>query len=293
MTPVKNSWDTQLFSAQEAAQLTITPQIVYRGPVSPTGQNREMAHPFFTWWWVDRGEVTVTTRSERVVITAGHWVLIPNGLWRRQEFSPSAELISINFIILWSKNLPIVRGKKLFIGTEQTIPGLIRQAERVVFALEKEERKLFVWHQLMLPLSCRLKVMSALYDFVNDLLAYAVSHGAILAEVPTADARIDWVLQDLLENLRAGPLPFERWRERIGLGRAQLERLAKKHLNRSLHTYRDELLATAATRALTSQRHLVKQVAVQFGFVDTAHFCRWLRAKTGYTPATLQKIAGV
>lgn len=292
MTSSQNLWETRLFSERESAHLALFPVIAYRGKVPPSGQKRAITHPFSTWWWIEKGQVNLATQNECITVNAGHWVFIPNGLWRRQEFTPMAEIISINFIALWRENLPLIRGATLLTGAYDTVPGLTEAAARVVVAHNQPQGDPQIWID-SLPLSRRFRILAALYEFCDVFFSYAVENGASITAIPSLDLRIDWILRDLQINLRAGPLPFTRWQEQTGLSRSQLERLAKKHLNQSLHAYRDELLVTATCRALASRQPLVKQIAVQFGFVDTAHFCHWLRARTGHTPAMLQKMTGM
>ncbi len=260
--------------------------IAYRGQVKASGTHTQGARPCHTWWWIESGSVTVTTRNEALSVTAGQWVLIPSGLWREQRFSHETRIISVNFLAHWRKHLPVLRHSRPILGTKETVPGLLETAGEIT-ETPKEEASFPPGPAPSVTQT--LELTGALYRFVGKLFAYAVTQGAIINTLPSTDSRIERVIRDIHSDLRAGPLPFARWQKQTGLGRTQLERLARRHLHRSLHTYRDELLTTAVCRALTTQHLMVKQAAETYGFVDTAHFCRWLRAQIGQSPASLQR----
>lgn len=285
-------WTKSRFPASHGESLSVRPMLAYRNEVAAVGRHTAAAHPFYTFWWIEEGRVRVQTQSGVVEVMTGEWIFIPYGLWREQRFPEGTRIISINFQAYWREHLPIIRGASPITGNAKTLPGLFERAAAVTAPLRGAPGEAD-WHLTALPPGPRMELVGALFQFANHLFTHVLERGATLTGFPASDARIERVLHDLHRQLRAGPLPFARWQEQTLLGRTQLERLAKEQLRCSLREYRDELLTTAVCRALTTERPLVKQVAERFGFVDTAHLCRWLKARTGRSPAEFRDTAVV
>ncbi len=288
MDGTQNAWNDAFFSREILQQVRITPIIAYQGKVSEQWRKAAYARPFYTWWWFEKGIATITTHNARYNLEAGQWIFLPCNIWRRQHFHPSAEIISISFAVTWQGNHPLIHTTAPLTGSQEIVPSLVETARRVI-ATFRPLNDGTIPTLAALPLSRSFALTAALYEFASLLFQYAIGQGAEINAFPFGDARLAWVIQDLQQHLQAGPLPYARWTEKTRLSRSQLERLAQKYLRKTLRAYRDDLLVTAASRALASDLLRVKQVAEQFGFVDTSHFCRWLKAHTGTTPASFQQ----
>ena len=103
----------------------------------------------------------------------------------------------------------------------------------------------------------------------------------------TGDTRLDVVLDQLAGRARAGPLPFVAWKQMTGLGRQQLDRLACLHLGCRLREHRDKVLLAEVHHRLAADHSSIKLHAFELGFVDTAHFCRWVKRQSGLSPTQL------
>ena len=291
MSPEKTfDWERSLFPGSVADHLSVKPSLVYRGAVPANGQHVEGFRPTFTWWWFENGAATLETRYQTFQLKTGDWIFIPSGIWRRQDFQPGSAILSINFLALWQNRIPIILSETPLTGRRRHHEDLVQAAMRVTDALSPLDDGTNLTLQA-LPLSRLFLLNARLYEFTNLILQHAVRCGARIATYTYKDTRLNWVLQDIQQNLRAGPLPFDRWQGRTGLSRSQLERLAQKYLQQSLRSYRDALLVSAVCHALNSGSLLVKQVAQNFGFVDTSHFCHWLKSHTGCAPSVFQRSA--
>ncbi len=268
--------------------IRIEPMILNHGAIEAWANHRTSVHPFFAWWWLDVGSVTLEVRERRLVVPAGHWVLIPPGLVRHQAFSDDARVNSINFSARWANGLPLFRVPGPVVQAASSRDGLIRAAVATQRAGRTRKSSSFVrLDQRKLGVADHLRLTARLADFVELLLRQPPLRSSTDDGPGTGDARLDHVLDQLGGVPRAGSLPYESWREAHGLGRAQLDRLARQYLGRSLRRHRDELLLAEIHRRLALDHSSIKRHAYELGFVDSAHFCRWVKQHTGLTPKTL------
>ena len=270
-------------SWEEASGIEIVPMILYRGGVAVNGFHSTRALPFYTWWWLLEGHLRVEAAGSTLHLKPGRWIFIPAGMKRTQQFTRESRIISINFSACWASGLPILILPEPLTGGEEA--GLRPLAEEVCTHSGGGIRSGRIpLHKHRTTIGEMLNLRASLACFVNALIHHASLHGGRLNEAIVGDQRLEGVLWSLREKLQAGPLPYEEWERQTGLGRSQIDRLARNAVGMSLHAYRDRLLAAEACRRLTAQS-LVKQVAEDLGFVDTAHFCRWMRRHTGRSPA--------
>ena len=283
-------WTTTRFPWQEIRHLQVAPFIVYRGTVSHGAGPLAVTHPFYTWWWILEGEVRLTVAGGERRVGAGFWVLIPAGMPRTQQFRPGSRILSINFQCGWPTGIPVLEIPRLLVAPAEALPPLYPLAAALCDATGKEESRSLATYEPTLPEGLRFQ--ADLIRFAELLLGYAARHGGgCLSRRSPGDRRLEIALHTLHEHPRAGPLPYGEWQRQTGLGRSQIERLARRHLGTSLPAYRDRLLVTEACRALSGEPLLIKEVAAAFGFVDSAHFCRWMRRKTGHSPLELRHLS--
>lgn len=276
-------WLSSQYSWKEVESIQISPMVIYRGKVA--SRYGAYTHPYYTWWWIAAGSVKLEIPRNTLHIDAGRWVFIPVGTRRIQRFSEDCRLISVNFFAQWPNGLPLLSLSQPVIGDEASCPALRKLATRICTVLEQNQGGENHLRNMKLTIPEVLAVKSGLYNFVNTLFEYIATQGGNATIASQEDPRLAMVLDWIQANMRAGPLPFEEWRQQTGLGRSQLENLSRHHLRMSLSTYRNQLLVAEACRRLGIHSVLVKQVAEELGFVDSSHFCRWLRKHTGRSPA--------
>ncbi len=270
--------------------ILIEPMIIYRSAVSPSGLASRRALPFYTWWWLESGNVVVEANNKLQTVQPGQWILIPAGLMRVQNFEPGSTIISINVLASWGNRLPLLTLAEPLVGDGNRTPQLWQRAEAVCQVLEDSGDTVRSGRSgASLTVHDALRFRARLSEFVSTLLDYAADHGGKWTDRSVSDPRLEQVLESIRKHLKAGPLPFELWQQETHLGRSQLERLARQHFQMSLATYRDRLLTAEVCRRLSSREVLVKQIAADLGFVDVAHFCRWLRRQIGQSPGEFRK----
>lgn len=266
--------------------LQIEPVMAYRGLVPDWAWDLQVTNPFYTFWLVERGRVTVEWSGGKRVVPEGRAIFLPPGLRRRQKIVAGTRLVSISFWAGWEDGRVLLQ----FDDPLGAGPGILRRlcpaARRVTSAVRENSPRTksgdyspgewLVFH-------------AALERFVAEILAWVVPGKGRLSLLRTGDARLDVVMRDLGSSLCAGPLPMDRWTHLTGLSRVQLDRLAQRWLGESLRRRRDELLLGEIRRALSHGRESLKELAARLGFVDASHFTRWVKTQTGRNPRDLRE----
>ena len=275
---------------QQIRGIEVEPIIIYRGAVDPHTRKMVTQRPYLTWWRLLLGAVRVNFGDRDWRAEAGQWILSPAGPRREHDFTDDADILSISFDARWPGGLPLLRLPSPLLGVDGDCPELITQGETVCEIVEStrgEGRRSA--QSLAYTLEDGLHLRAALDGFVRGIVGLALANGGSLAGTGGDDARLDQILESLQANLQAGPLPYRQWTRETGLSRTQVDRLALAHLHVSLRRHRDRLLLAEACRRLNSDVVPIKQIASELGFVDTAHFCRWLRTHTGHSPLTIRR----
>lgn len=288
MSLAVHPWSATAWPWKELRGIRVEPIILNHGRIDERTNNLTGSHPFYTWWWLDRGTVTLTIKGRKRLVPARHWVLIPVGTTRHQHFSEDAVLNSINFSARWPNGLPILRVPDLVIQKARSGDPLIEAAIATQRAAGTPFSSRFV------PLEHRryslggcVRFFGVLDRFVACLLDQPVLHEVAQCAPSTGDTRLDLVVDNLSRHLQAGPLPYLAWKEETGLSRPQLDRLARASLGLSLRQHRDHLLLAEIHRRLSIDHSSIKLHAMELGFVDSAHFCHWVKRRSGLTPKLL------
>ena len=243
--------------------------------------------PVFTWWDISSGSARVTAARGTVTARSGEWMLIPHGVPRHQVLEKGTLLTSLNFRALWPNGKPVLELIDPITGPRHAkLTKLARSVCRIIeeakgdrcARLIDREISLFAW----------LKLRGLLLLFVNELFLCALLNGGMLCEPSSGDSRLDVILSDLRRDLRAGPLPYEAWHASLDLGRSQIDRLARQHLDRGLKAVRDSFLEVEIRHHLALGTLSAKELAARYHFADGAHFSRWVLRMTGSSPKALR-----
>lgn len=289
----RDEWQTASIPIAQLQTMGVSTSLLYRGKVNNPKLVRRAVLPQFTWWRILKGVCHLEACGEKRQIRAGEWVLIPAGVLREQRFDDASEIVSINLFCTWPGGNPVLQIPRILTGRSAAIPGVYALADRICQALEAhtppDDRRAVERYENYAPsLSDYLIFRAELHRFVERLLGYAAARGAWIQRLEGGDTRLEKVLSELRSDPMAGPLPYARWQTEVGVGRSHLERLAVRHLGFRLHTYRDRFLLLRACDLLMLRALRVKEIAGRLGFVDSAHFCRWIRHRTGHSPQNLR-----
>lgn len=278
-------------SPRPTGDLTVELRFAYHAEVAPATLDLHTRHPFYTWWWCDRGRARVTLDGRDHLVRPGQWVLFPPNCERRHRIDPGTVLVSISFEAVWSTGMPLLEMPGLLI-VDGDGHAAVRRVARDLCRAEQALRS-----RPGVPASPRpggvaaFRLRGRLMLFIAELFDRAADLGCTLTTPGSGDERLDWVLKEMRSRLRAGPLPWPEWSRRVGLSRSQLDRLCRQVHGVSLRQRRDQLLLDELRKRLCTGRESIKQVAALLGFVDTAHLCRWTRRHTGRSPREIRREA--
>ncbi len=260
------------------------PILAYDGPVPGWALRLRVQNPYHGWWWLREGRAEIRRPGERLRLAPGDWIFFPSAWPRHQLLSAGAHLVSVAFELAWPHGAPVLAMDAPLLGRGDA--DLLRLGARVAaLCADPATRFEKPLPQRKLPLPAWLRARAALDELAAELARRSLEAGARVSPRSPPDPRLGRVLADLEEHPRAGPLPYVRWSAASGLGRAQLDRLARQHLGRSLRSWRDARLDRAIRHRLRAARSSMKEIAAEFGFADAAHFTHWTRRRLGVPPA--------
>lgn len=271
-------------------QIEISPYLAYHGQPVDWARDCTRTLPVFTWWDICAGSARVTTARESVIAKPGEWMLIPHGVPRHQVLEKGTVLTSLNFRALWPNGNPVLELPDPVTGLRQAkLTKFARSICRILEEAKGDHCGQFVDREI--SLSAWLRSRGLLLSFVNELFQCAISKGGVLSGPSSGDPRLDTILSDLRRNLRAGPLPYAVWQASLGLGRSQIDRLARQHLGRGLKVVRDSFLEAEIRHHFVLGTLSAKELAAKYHFADAAHFSRWVFRMTGSSPKVLRQNA--
>lgn len=261
-------------------------RIAYHDAVATKMLDLRTAHPFYTWWWCDRGGGTIRSGRSTYTMAPGQWVLLPPNLVRHHRIEPGTVLVSISFEAAWATGTPLLemQGPLVVNGAGHArLRDAAREVCHAAGAVISKDPPTGIDGVAICRAQGRLSLFTA------ELLALAAPLGGVLTTPGSGDDRLDRVLREIRLRPWAGPLPWSDWSRRVGLSASQLNRLCRQVHGVSLRRKRDQLLVDELRQRLAMGAGSIKEVAAALGFVDTAHLCRWTRSHTGRSPAELRR----
>lgn len=101
---------------------------------------------------------------------------------------------------------------------------------------------------------------------------------------PVIEEAITYIYENYEKPLQVGEIA-----DHVALSRYYFSRLFKKESGRSPNEYLAEVRINAAKKFLSEKDLSITEIAENCGFVNTSHFSRFFREKTGQTPAAFRK----
>lgn len=270
--------------------ISVELRIAYHAQVNPSMLSLRTHHPFYTWWWCEKGHARVRTKDGDYHIHPGQWVLLPTMRERRQDIDAGTCLVSISFQAVWATGVPLLNMRRPLI-VDGVHDNLFRRTALAVCRLWQDMCKQTSSMKTDSPLQTTniYRLQGRLHLFVSELFDRAITHGCQLNPPGSGDDRLDYVLEEMRRDVRAGPLPLAAWSRQAGLSRSQLDRLCREWLGMNLRQRRDQMLMEEIRQRLLIGSESIKELAASLGFVDSAHFCRWVRRNTGHSPLEIRQ----
>jgi AraC-like DNA-binding protein len=268
------------FAVDRLRGVDLRPAIAYRGSVDPQSLRLRVNHPYYTWWWVERGRVDVRWSEGSARLEPSDWIFLPRGRPRSHRIEAGSELVSFSFDLAWPDGGAVLMLEHPLRGRRDS--ALRGTALRALAGLHRDRGPL---DHRAAGMAGWLQFCAGCFALVASLVARSVAAGVGHVVHREVDPRLRPILEELARAPRIGPLPEDRWRETAGLGRAQLDRLARAHCGSTLRGWRDRLVAAEVRRRLDLGRDSLKEIAADLGFADGAHFNHWVRRHLGTAPS--------
>jgi AraC-like DNA-binding protein len=257
----------------------------YEGLVRPEGRHLTLEDSYIRCWLIRKGSVTVTAHGERREANVGQWVIL-NGGRHTQDFTDDARILSVKFQLTWPN------GESLF----PRLPPLVidspeyPELERTGVPLMRLVKRHFPSaHDYLPQLACSLEVYFRVQHLLPPwLLAFRqvmARNSVVPSRLMVADSRSLEAVRILDHHPLGTRFSESALAKKIGLSRAQLNRILTRDFSVSTRTYLERRKRESACEALLHTDISVKELGYTLGFRHVSHFCAWFKRLTRSTPS--------
>lgn len=258
--------------------------IAYEGEPQPKMREVVSWNPYYTFWRLEKGSAAIEIGGRRYRVRAGEWILMPPQAQRHHVIDDSTVMLSLSFHFAWPSGEPVLRMDEALVGRSADEERLCSLARQTIHATDGTPTRT----PQAYPVDAFFNVTSCFHAFLASACELVQRRGGSIVRPGEVDPRLVPILADLSSSPRIGPLPYETWRAKVGIGREQIDRLARRHLGMTLHAWRNRQLEREIRRRLISGTTAIKAVASELGFVDPPHFNRWCRQHLRLRPGQLR-----
>ncbi|MBL9204100.1 MAG: helix-turn-helix transcriptional regulator [Opitutaceae bacterium] len=261
----------------------------YEGLVRPEGRHLTLEDSYIRCWLIRKGRVMVTAHGEKREAGVGQWVIL-NGGRHTQDFTDDARILSVKFQLTWPN------GESLF----PRIPPLVidspehPELERTGVPLMRLVKRHFPSaHDYLPQLACSLEVYFRVQHLLPPwLLAFRqimARNRVVPSRLMVADSRSLEAIRMLDHHPLGTPFSEGSLARKIGLSRAQLNRILTRDFSVSTRTYLERRKQESACEALLHTDISVKELGYTLGFRHVSHFCAWFKRLTRTTPSEFRR----
>ncbi len=276
---------------QEWANLRLSLQWIYEGPVASSGRRGSFHPDNMAAWLLRKGSVRVEHEGRRLQARAGDWV-VPWSGFRYQEFSPDAELLSVHFEAHWPDGKPLFdRGLSVRFPSASH-PELERAARRLLRAAAAlGTTEPLRWAGVSLGLGDYLKIHGLTGRFAEALAEVLRGRGLQPTRIGIRDERVrqamGWLDAQSLEiRFREAELAAK-----VGLGEKQLVRLFRDAAGVTPRRYFEQRRREVVLRLLLESSMPIKEIAANLGFAHLSDFSAWFKGTHGLSPRDFRRRA--
>lgn len=233
-------------------------------------------------WLIEAGSAAVHRRGQTIRARAGEWLF--NGpAARRQEFSPGARILSINFVLEWPSGDPLFETFLKIPGGRA--PALSRAARPLARFLHRH------FPNVRTNLSGRPSSLVSHFEIQRLFSTWMLAFLKALRDAQVHPSRMagkDPRILSAVRLLERHPWepPFEKagLARQIGLSAGHLDRLFVREIGLTPAAYLQRRRLNLATALLADSSIPVKKIAYDLGFSSPAHFSHWFRNARGKSP---------
>lgn len=258
---------------------------IYEGHVRPEGLHLTLEDGYIRCWLIRKGKVGVTAHGASREATVGQWVILYGGR-HTQDFTDDAEILSVKFQLTWPSGEPLFPWQPPLVVEAAQQPEL----ERASVPLMRLVRKHFPRaHDYLPQLACPLDVYFRVQQHLPPWLLAFTQVMSRQRVVPTrltcADSRSLEAIRILDHHPLGKPFSEDGLARKIGLSRAQLNRILMRDFSLSTRKYLERRKRESACESLLHTDIPVKELGYSLGFRHESHFCAWFKRLTKATPS--------
>jgi AraC-like DNA-binding protein len=275
----------QMAPFQDWGCLHISLVWVYEGLVRPEGRHLTLDDSCIRCWLVRKGRVSVTFHGERREAGVGQWVILSGGR-HTQDFTDDARILSVKFQLIWPTGEPLFPRLPPLVIDSRVQPELERAGVRLMHLVKRHFPSA---HDYLPQLACSLDVYFRVQQLLPPwLLAFRqmmARNNVVPSRLTVADSRSLEAIRILDHHPLSKPFCERALARKIGLSRAQLNRILTRDFSVSTRAYLERRKHEAAGEALLHTDISVKELGYTLGFRHVSHFCAWFKRLTKSTPS--------
>ena len=236
-------------------------------------------------WLILKGSVRLASGSTTLRVRRNQWVFF-SGQFVKQDFSPAARVLSLNFRIQGA-------------AMPHHAPVIVLSEEHS--ALERAARKIIVLLEKILPgvrneLSSQsltqlefYRVASRFAHWMEEYFKARVASDALTARHQHVDNRVSKVLERLTFESLAHSAPMSSLAQSVGLTTGHLDRLFVQEFGATPRRMREIRRREEARQRVAHSDVPFKQIAYELGFSSPAHFSNWFRSCHKISPRACRR----
>lgn len=244
---------------------------------------------FFSMWLIRKGSVEITADGRTLRASEGQWVVRELGPCS-QEFSPDAEILSVNFGLHWPTGEDFLNVRKTVIFEADRYPRLEVTARHLLRLVESQVGKAFhVLQAQRVDLHVFLDLQRELLNWVGVFVDTMTQEGMTATRLGITDARIIRATKLLNQWPLDTPIEQSLLAKEAGVTIQHLDRLFAKELHMSPGRYFEARRLGQAKRCLATTSDSIKETAFRLGFRSESHFSRWFKQHESVSPTVYRK----
>ena len=233
-------------------------------------------------WWLLEGGVTLRRGTQVWRAGPGDW-LFAGPLPHRQDFTPDAWIVSINFRLEWPNGDSLI--EQPLAVHNRDFPALSRTAKPLLRFINRHypgvRTHLWCSPAELVPFFELQRLFSA---WMSAYLRCLEVSGIVPTRLAGLDARVLSALRILDRQPWTEPFREETLARQIGLSAGHLDRLFVAQLKLTPRAYLQKRRFVSALAQLSDPATPVKKIGYDLGFSSPGHFSFWFRKIHGQSP---------
>lgn len=256
----------------------------YDGAVPKSGRNRTGSPGNLSAWLIRKGSLLLEAEGSHIKAQAGDWVFPWPG-YRKQTFSPDAQIMSVSFHAQWPDGRPFFDHGLSLVFPRESCPDLEAKARNIIELVRPYQPEDFVsFYTANISFEVFLKIKMSLLDWLCDYYMVLSRLGVRPTRIEIKDERVVQALH-ILDNLPLDErITITTIASNCGLSSSQFVRVFRNHARQTPKQYHEQRRRDFARRMLSGSKVPIKEIALQLGFINLQDFSNWFKSISGFSP---------